>query len=467
MTSLSKRKAFLPSILVVDDIPEFCAQVCAFLDTLPVTTEAVLSPGKVLKQLRSSNVHLIITTLVMREMSGMDLIRMIRGTGSAVPILMVTGHGGPQSAVEALRVGANDYMEKPLSQEELTSRVNMLLRGRRVEGDKQARPFEFRDLLSEDPGMRSVFSMVRTIAKSDSRVLILGETGTGKHLIAKAIHGLSARRNHPFVEINCAAVPEPLLESELFGHERGAFTGATGRRIGRFEEAGEGTIFLDEIGEMEFDVQAKLLRVLNDGKFNRVGGQRTYTSKARVITATNRDLQAEAANGRFRADLFYRLHVIAITLPPLRNRSGDIPLLVDHFARRFSSKNSPAPVFTKEALQVMQRYEWPGNIRELEHLIERAAVLNAGGIVRVADLPETMRDAGGPPESLSGPHVGGPYKAARDRFERQYVETLLDLTHGNMSAAAKIAEMDRSQFFRMVRRLAITPRRITQSKPVP
>jgi transcriptional regulator with GAF, ATPase, and Fis domain len=299
--------------------------------------------------------------------------------------------------------------------------------------------------------MKAIFDMVEAIAVSNSRVLILGETGTGKQLVASAIHACSPRRKEPFVEVNCAAIPENLLESELFGHERGAFTGATSQRIGRFEEAGAGTLFLDEIGETSHAVQAKLLRVLQDGKFSRVGGQKTLQSQARVIAATNRDLQKEAEENRFRPDLFYRLHVISMTLPPLRRRPADIPLLCEHFLRRYSPHPRFKQSFTDDAQRLLQRYSWPGNVRELENLMERLAVLHPKSILGVEVLPDTLlREAAVRPAGITT--YTGTYREARERFEHDYVEMMLKAHQGNMAAAGRAAGMDRSQFFRLVHR---------------
>ncbi|MES2697828.1 MAG: sigma-54 dependent transcriptional regulator, partial [Verrucomicrobiota bacterium] len=261
------------------------------------------------------------------------------------------------------------------------------------------------------------------------------------------------------VEINCAAIPENLLESELFGHERGAFTGATDRRTGRFEEANDGTLFLDEIGEMSFTVQSKLLRVLQSGRFNRVGGSATLQSNARVIAATNRDLQKEVEAGRFRADLFYRLHVITLTLPPLRRRSGDVPLLAEHFLRRFRGAREVPRSISEEALRRMQHYGWPGNVRELEHLMERFAVLHDRPIIEVADLPERIvRDTGGTPLNTPDALLQGDYVTARTAFEKAYLRETLKQARGNMAEAARRAGLDRSHYFRLVRRQAIDPK---------
>ncbi len=424
-------------ILIVDDVPAFCRELRGILGDRVICT----SPLRALGLLRRQRFDLLVTTLVMKELSGFDLVRQVRGQGGALPILMITGYGSPETAVEATRLGVSDYLEKPVAPEELRARVAKLLGAA-----------EEPELVGADPAMRAILEMVPALARSDSRVLILGETGTGKQLVAQAIHRASPRRTRPFVEVNCAAIPESLLESELFGHERGAFTGATTRRVGRFEEAGDGTLFLDEVGEMSLAVQAKLLRVLQNGRFNRVGGEGTLGSRARVIAATNRDLQQEVDGGRFRADLFYRLHVLAITLPPLRKRPLDIPRLADHFLRRFRGTKARPAAFGPEALACLQRYAWPGNIRELEHLVERLALLSDAEVLEAADLPEVMRAEGPAPADMTG------FREARRQFERAYVLDALQRANGNMASAARLARLDRSQFFRLAQRHRLTNR---------
>jgi DNA-binding NtrC family response regulator len=445
-------------VLVCDNLVEFCDEMRAILEPMGLEVVTELSPVRALERLAAERFDLFITTLIIPEMGGLEIIRRVRGAGNPVPILMITGYGSPRAAIEVIRLGASDYMEKPVEPEELKARVRKLLLRQKSDPPARSR-FKLADLVSQDPAMKAIFDMVEAVAVSNSRVLILGETGTGKQLIARALHACSPRRNLPFVEINCAAIPENLLESELFGHERGAFTGATSQRIGRFEEAGAGTLFLDEIGEMSLPLQAKLLRVLQDGKFSRVGGQRTLQSQARVIAATNRDLQKDAAEGRFRSDLFYRLHVISLTLPPLRQRPADIPLLCEHFLKRYSPHPRFKQTLSEEALRALQRYSWPGNVRELENLMERLAVLHPRSVIGLDALPEKVLQeaAARPAETVT---YTGTYREARKRFEREYVEMMLRAHGGNMAAAARAAGMDRSQFFRLVRRHKLQPAKV-------
>jgi DNA-binding NtrC family response regulator len=442
-------------ILVVDDVPSFCQEVRGYLKNQCRQVTLCTSPLRALRRLKAELPDLLITTLMMRELGGFELIRRIRGQGDGLPIVMITGYGNPQTPVEAMRLGCSDYLEKPVSEEELRARLERIFAA-------QLRPAEAAEsaqasmVVSRDPAMKSILDTVGIVAASESRVLLLGETGTGKQLVAQAIHQQSARRSKPFVEVNCAAIPETLLESELFGHERGAFTGATERRLGRFEEAADGTLLLDEIGEIGLGVQSKLLRVLQSGRFSRVGGSATLQSRARVIAATNRDLHKEVEAGRFRADLFYRLHVITLTLPPLRQRSGDVPLLAEHFLRRYRGTRGMPAGLSEEALHRLQQYPWPGNVRELEHLMERFAVLHDRPQIEARDLPE--RIARTAVEDANAPSLfQGTFANARTAFERAYVKEGLCLARGNMAEAARHAGMDRSYYFRLVRRHGIDP----------
>ncbi|MEO0514763.1 MAG: sigma-54 dependent transcriptional regulator [Planctomycetota bacterium] len=442
-------------ILVVDDVPDFCDEVAAILTGANLRPTVCLSPIKAAGLAKKRSFHLIITTLVMEQMSGLDLIRQMRGAQVATPILMVTGHGGPESAIEATRLGANDYLDKPVAADELLARVRAQLADSN-RGTSAAVGMD--EVITQDLAMREIFEMVETIAPSRSRVLILGETGTGKQILSRAIHTRSDRADQPFVEVNCAAIPETLLESELFGHEKGAFTSAIRRRIGRFEQAREGTIFLDEIGEMNASLQSKLLHVLEDGRFQRVGGTQTLTSRARVVAATNRDLKKEVDAGRFRADLYFRLNVISIAVPPLRERVGDIALLAGHFLEKFCDPAEEAKRFAPDAIAVLESYPWPGNVRELQNLAERLAILHRGQEINASALPERIR---GQSASLAASSAAfdGPFRAAKAEFERAYVARAIDRADGNLASAARRSQLDRAQFYRLAQRHGLLPDR--------
>jgi hypothetical protein len=400
---------------------------------------------------RRGGIDLVLTTLAMRELDGFEVFSRIRGAGLRLPIIMISGRGDEYSSIEAMRLGANDYLDKPVAAQELVARIRRGMEGAVAPGRSGAP-----SIVTSDPAMRRVLDLAARVAAYDSRVLITGETGTGKELVAQSIHALGPRREAPFIEVNCAAIPANLIESELFGHERGAFTGATERRIGRFEEAGAGTIFLDEIGELGRGLQAKLLHVLQTGEFSRVGNSRMLRSSARVIAATNRDLAREVSAGRFRADLFYRLNVVALEIPPLRERAGDIPLLAEFFAARLASRGRQPLRFSDEIIERMGRHPWPGNVRELEHLVERLTVMMGGGEVRPEDLPAAFREAGSGPAGVAGGAL--PYREAVIAFERAYFQDIIAAAGSNLAAAARRAGMDRSHFFRKVMSLGLHKR---------
>ncbi|HBN77299.1 MAG TPA: hypothetical protein DD473_16095 [Planctomycetaceae bacterium] len=450
MSSLSQQK-----ILFIDDLPNLCEEMVTILRSVDLDAEAMLSPHAAIPRIARGEFALVITGLVIAELNGFEIIQRIRGAGSRVPIIMVTGYGTEQSAIEAARLGVADYLTKPVAEAELIARVKRVLQQNLPQESDSPRILA--RMISADPSMSSVFEKVKTIASTESRVLILGETGAGKQVLAHAIHDQSRRKNEPFVEVNCAAIPANLLESELFGHEEGAFTGASKRRIGRFEAAGKGTIFLDEIGELSFDLQSKLLHVLDSGKFCRVGGTKDQVSQARLVSATNRDLIKEVELGRFRADLFYRLNVICIELPPLRERPGDISILIQHFMEKFVAPGQKTPIIMPEALSILTRYSWPGNIRELQNMAEQLAIMKAGEKIGVVDLPQRIIDKR-TTETQTSPYIAEsiPFRTARDQFEKEYLGRLIKQVQGNLAEGARIAEMDRAQFYRLVKKHGLT-----------
>jgi len=338
--------------------------------------------------------------------------------------------------------------------EELISRLHRALKSAELKSAPPLAAIE-EDICTQDPEMIALLELAQIAADTESRILILGETGTGKELLAKAIHRYSRRVEQPFVALNCAAIQESLLESELFGHEAGAFTGAINRRLGRFEQAGAGTLFLDEIGEISFALQAKLLRVLQDGEYYRVGGNRVLRSRARIVAATNQNLRQRVDSGQFRADLFYRLNVVSLKLPPLRHRPKDISLLANFFFKRFCPDADQAKRFSEAALAQLQQYGWPGNIRELEHLVERSNILVRKPVVGVDDLPEHIRDETPNPtrhfRAFSNPSLL--YAEAKENFEKAYFQHTLEQADGNFAQAARIAGMERTVFYRKAKKL--------------
>ncbi len=348
--------------------------------------------------LRQEKFDLILTDLVMPGISGMDVLKEVMASRLNIPVVVMTAFGTVQTAVEAMRIGAFDYLTKPFNLDELMIVLDKALSVSKLQKEnvmlkmQLKKKYNFKGLIGDSPRMQSVYELIEKIADTDSTVLITGESGTGKELIAKTIHyNNSTRAGGPFVPLNCAAIPKDLLESELFGHEKGAFTGAINTRIGRFELAQGGTLFLDEVGELDPSLQVKLLRVLQEREFERVGGVKTIKVDVRILAATNKDLEKATKEGKFREDLFYRLNVIPLHLPPLRSRVEDIALLTDFFVQEFAGKRKREPfTFAPGAMECLMKYQWPGNVRELENLIERLTILVSGAVVEAMDLPEKL-----------------------------------------------------------------------------
>src|SRR3954447_12272952 len=389
-------------VLIVDDDPYLTTQIRKLLESEELSVDTVSSAQEALTMLGTSDYSLMITDLRMPGMGGMELIREVGQRRVLVTIIVTTAFGSFDRVVEAMRLGAYDFLTKPIDPTNLKLVTDRALKKRALQDEvlrlrqQLKENFSFNNIISKNPKMHGIFELVRHIAGTKSTVLIEGETGTGKELIAKAIHYSSEERQGNLVAINCAALPESLLESELFGHERGSFTSADSRRKGRFELADKGTIFLDEIGDISQAMQAKLLRVLQERRFERVGGHESLEVDVRVVTATNKDLEKEVKEGRFREDLFYRLNVIKIDVPPLRERPEDIPLLVTHFLNKYARTDEQPKRMSPEAMERLFVYRWPGNVRELENAIERAAVTTVGDTINADNLPS--RVVGAPAE---------------------------------------------------------------------
>jgi DNA-binding NtrC family response regulator len=398
-----------------------------------------------LAHLGQSTPDILLTDLKMPRMDGEELLRRARAAYPDVAIIIMTAHGTIASAVKALRAGAEDYLTKPIDVEELEHLLASVMSRRRLVAETRLLrerlddKFRFENIIGRSPAMLDVFRLVGQVAPSQASVLITGESGTGKELIAQAIHQRSPRRDAPFVKVSCAALPETLLESELFGHERGAFTGAVARRAGRFETAAGGTIFLDEIGDVPLGMQVKLLRFMQERQFERLGGNQTQTVDVRVIAATHRDLTALIGDGRFREDLYYRLNVVEIPLPPLRARTEDIPLLAEMFVRRYAAVNGKQiDGLTPAALAVLMACPWPGNVRQLEHAIERAIILARGPGLDVDLFPGLPRSEERSQAPGAGPRVPG---ASMDDLERDAILRTMESVDGSVSRAAEILKI--------------------------
>ncbi|MBL8798398.1 MAG: sigma-54-dependent Fis family transcriptional regulator [Planctomycetia bacterium] len=440
-------------ILLVEDNETARQELQRLLETdAQLRVDVTADGAEALQALARQNYSIVITDLRMPRCDGMELIRAVQERRLPVTVIVTTGHGSIDEAVQAIRLGAYDFLTKPIDMAHLRLVLQRALRERALQDEIAALRtqlqdrYSFQNVLSKNARMHAVFELVRNVADSNTTVLIEGETGTGKEQIARAIHESSSKRAGPLVAINCAAVPENLLESELFGHEKGAFTSAVNRRQGRFELAHGGTLFLDEVGDVPLAMQAKLLRVLQERRFERVGGTEVIEVDVRVIAATNRSLQRLVKQGAFREDLFYRLNVVKIDLPPLRERPEDIPLLATHFAQKYARPGESPKQFAPRAMEVLLGYSWPGNVRELENAIERASVTSRDQLIQVENLPPELLNPAGPLPPLqvdltrSLPEL---LKSVIASIEQQYIRKALKKAHGHVGRCARICGLSR------------------------
>jgi len=432
-------------ILVVDDDPNTRKVARANLGLEGFEVLVASSGAEALARLGEADPLALVTDLQMPDLDGIALMEQARAERPWLPVVLVTAHATVETAVQAMRKGAIHYLTKPVRWDELALVLRHAVAHERARRDLERlrgeldRASGFDELVGDSPAMREVFRLVEQVAGADATVLLRGDTGTGKELVARAIHRRSPRRERPFIAVNCTAVPRELMESEFFGHERGAFTGATARRLGRFEQADGGTLFLDEVGDLELAIQAKLLRVLQEREFTRVGGSKSEKVDVRIVAATNRDLELLVKEGRFRDDLYYRLDVIPLRLPPLRERPGDLPLLLEHFRATFAERyGRDVPPPSPEVVAAARAYPWPGNVRELRNLCERAALMGWDAVAPL--LGESTR----PGPALAAPaDFGLPLLEARarlvERFEREYLTRLLRQHKGRVGEVARAA----------------------------
>ena len=460
-----------PTILIVDDEPGVRSALGGVLRDEGYAVEAVPSGEACLERVTRGSVDLILLDVWLPGMDGLATLARLRERQVDAQIVLISGHGNIESAVRAIKMGAFDFVEKPLSLEKTVLVVRNALRQRRLEAENRAlraRVDRTQTMVGESYAMRQLREQVAMAAPTNGRVLIYGENGTGKELVARTIHTLSRRRIGPFVEVNCAAIPEELIESELFGHVRGAFTGAVADRRGKFEAADGGTIFLDEIADMSLKTQAKVLRVLQEQTLEAVGGSTRIKVDARVLAATNKELQAEIRAGRFREDLYFRLNVIPIFVPPLRDRQEDIALLAEHFMAEFAREyGRRIKNFDPGAVSVIQHYPWPGNVRELRNVIERLMIMVPGDAITAADLSFLERDPMTRPELASAPVDRLTLHEARDRFERDLILRTLAEQQGNMSRTAEVLGVERSNLYRKMKTFGIAPaRRVDEEETV-
>jgi two-component system response regulator HydG len=428
------------TILVVDDEPELCNALSKLLRRNGYDVLTAGDGEAALEILRAQEVHLVLTDLLMPRMGGLDLLKAARVVAPATEIVIITGHGTIEAAVDAMKMGAYDFIEKPFTSTTTLNTVRKALEKQQLIAENlelRRRLEEIQgkhDIIGRSDVMRQAVETARQVADSSATILLTGESGTGKEVFANAIHRWSERSQRPLVKVSCAALPETLLEAELFGYEKGAFTGAVGQRQGRFEIAHKGTMLLDEVGEMSLTTQVKLLRVLQEGVYERLGGNAPLSTDVRIIAATNADLARRVEQGTFREDLYYRLNVINVELPPLRRRGEDVILLANYFLQVYNEKNSKdIGGFSKPAVEALQRYSWPGNVRELENCIERAVVLSKGPFVGVDVLPPAVLSGRKRAEVLSIP-IGTTLQEA----EMQLIRATLDSTDGDKETAANV-----------------------------
>jgi len=457
-----------PTILIVDDEPGVRTALSAVLRDEGYSVEAVPSGEACLERVIRGGVDLIVLDVWLPGMDGLATLARLRERQVDAQVVLISGHGNVESAVRAIKMGAFDFVEKPLSLEKTVLVVRNALHQRRLEAENRAlraRVDRHQTMVGESHAMRQLREQVAMAAPTNGRVLIYGENGTGKEMVARTIHALSRRHAASFVEVNCAAIPEELIESELFGHVRGAFTGAIADRRGKFEVADGGTLFLDEIGDMSLKTQAKVLRVLQERTMEAVGGTARIKVDTRVLAATNKELQTEIRGGRFREDLYFRLNVIPIFVPPLRDRQEDIPLLADHFMAEFSREyGRRLKAFEPGSRSTLQRYSWPGNVRELRNVIERLMIMAPGETISAADL--SFLDSGGlaRPAESGGPGDRPTLHEARDQFERELILRTLAEQQGNMSRTADVLGVERSNLYRKMKAFGIAPSRRSEGE---
>ncbi len=446
-------------ILIVDDEKGIRATLAAILNDEGYRPLAVGSGHEALARVGEEVPDLVILDIWLPETDGIDTLAELKRQWPELPVIMISGHGTIETAVKATKLGAYDFIEKPLSLEKTLHVIDRALEHARLEQENKLlreRIERAHEIIGTSPVITELRRQISTAAPTNGRVLIFGENGSGKELVARAVHTLSGRRDRHFVEVNCAAIPDDLIESELFGHEKGAFTGAVARRRGKFELANGGTLFLDEIGDMSLRTQAKVLRVLEEQTIERIGGHEPIRVDVRVLAASNKALDDLIAQGRFREDLFYRLNVIPIEVPPLRRRAEDIPLLVDYFLKTFSAEyGKRLKALSGEAMGYFMAYEWPGNVRELKNMVERLVIMTAGDVITPDDLPPPLR----PREMVPVGAGARSLREAREAFERAYIAAELRANEWNITRTSKALGIGRVNLWRKLKAYGISPPR--------
>lgn len=458
-------------ILIIDDDPNTLASLARAFRLAGHDATVCDNAARASELARAERFDLILSDVVMPGKDGIALLEELKKLGVGAPVVMMSGQASIEMAVKSTRLGASDFLEKPISTDKLLLTVENALRIARLEEENSdlKRRLGKHQIIWASPVMRELMAQVEQVAAGETRVCIRGETGTGKELIARALHEKSPRRGGPFVSLNCAAIPAELLESELFGHEKGSFTGAAGRHIGKFEQASHGTFFLDEIGDMPVAMQAKLLRVLEEGEIERVGGDKPLSVDVRIVVATHRNLEEQVRAGSFREDLYHRVYVFPILLPPLRERREDIRVLAEHFARQLAEQNGWKPkMFSGDAIEELERYSWPGNVRELRNVVERALLLSSGdtiaGAVVQRALPQAAHSLTVGSNGSSAVTSDGPLAGRVEAFERETLLAELKRNHHHMTNTAKALGLERSHLYKKCQQLGIDLRAIRQNE---
>jgi two-component system, NtrC family, nitrogen regulation response regulator NtrX len=464
-----------PRILVIDDEAAIRDSLRMILEYEGYGFTGAASGQDGIALVQRDRPDLVLLDIKMPGMDGMDVLRRLRALDEGLPVVMISGHGTTSTAVEAIKSGALDFLDKPLSSERVILTLQNALKQQELRQENRALKLAMEakyEIVGESQALRAVLESVKRAAPTNATVMLLGESGVGKELVARTIHRNSPRAGQRFIQVNCAAIPEELIESELFGHEKGSFTGATEKQVGKFEQADRGTIFLDEVADMSAKTQAKVLRVLQEQEVERLGSARTIKVDVRVIAATNKNLEEMIQRGEFREDLYFRLNVIPILVPPLRERRSDIPLLVQHFARRMSDEHNMKPKrFDPRAMEALQRYRWRGNIRELRNTVERVLIMTPGDVVRIEDLPQDVRGdvsvmAQAEPATVAAAVASGPQPQApsvsagtlrefKDAAERAFLVQKLRENNWNISKTAEVIDTPRSNLYKKLEQYGI------------
>ncbi|MCK9273796.1 MAG: sigma-54 dependent transcriptional regulator [Syntrophales bacterium] len=457
------------TILIVDDEDSICLSLKGIFSDEGYEVFTASSGEECLALIDEELPGLVLLDIWLPGIDGIETLTRIKSKYPHIPVVIISGHGTVESAVKATKLGAFDFVEKPLSLEKVVLIANNALDLARLEEENKQLKDKFKqdfELHGESRVIKDLKEMIQIIAPTNAWILIMGENGTGKELVARSIHRYSRRHDKPFTEVNCAAIPEELIESELFGHEKGAFTGATTKKRGKFDLANEGTLFLDEVADMSLKAQAKILRILQEKKFQRVGGSRIIDTDVRVLAATNKDLEKEMEEGRFRQDLFYRLNVIPLFVPPLRDRKEDIPLLATHFIKEFSVKEGKyINGITEDAMKILMTHNWPGNVRELKNIIERLVIMSPADFITAGDIPILFKEAGiSLAPSAPSQIFTGSFKKAKEIFEKSYLARKLSENDWNISKTAEAIGLERSNLHRKIKNYGLDDNKNDQAQ---